>query len=92
MIELFDNDTGVPVGHITDAQLQFLIDQLEEESADDTDYYISRDTLDVFEEQGADPAPCFAARSAPATTWRSAGRRGRAATRGWIRKQQSREP
>ena len=56
MIELFDNDTGAPLGHITDAQLQFLIDQLEEESADDTDYYISRDTLDVFAEEGADPA------------------------------------
>jgi len=64
VIELFDNDTGAPLGAITDAQLQFLIDQLEEESADDTDYYISRDTLDIFEEQGADPALLSLLRSA----------------------------
>jgi processive 1,2-diacylglycerol beta-glucosyltransferase len=29
---------------------------MEEESAADTDYYVSRDTLEVFQEQGADPA------------------------------------
>ena len=56
MIELFDNDTNASLGTISDAQLQFLIDQMEEESVDDTDYYVSRDTLDVFEEEGADPA------------------------------------
>jgi hypothetical protein len=39
---------------LTDAQLQFLIDQLEEESADDTDYYIDQATLDLFEEVGAE--------------------------------------
>ena len=42
------------MGTITDAQLQFLIDQLEEESADDTDYYIDHATLDLFEEVGVD--------------------------------------
>lgn len=56
MIELFDNDTGAPLGTITEAQLQFLVDQMEEESTEDTDYYVSRDTLDVFQESGADPA------------------------------------
>lgn len=55
MIELFDTETGASLGTITEAQLQFLVDQMEEESADDTDYYVSRDTLDVFEEQAADP-------------------------------------
>lgn len=55
MIELFDTKTGASLGTITEAQLQFLVDQMEEESADDTDYYVSRDTLDVFEEQAADP-------------------------------------
>ena len=40
MIQLHEKETGVFVGTITEAQLQFLIDQLEEESADDTDYYI----------------------------------------------------
>ena len=33
--------------------MQFLIDQLEEESADDTDYYIDHAMLDLFEEVGA---------------------------------------
>jgi processive 1,2-diacylglycerol beta-glucosyltransferase len=54
MIHLHEKETGVFVGTITDAQLQFLIDQLEEESADDTDYYIDHATLDLFEELGAD--------------------------------------
>ena len=54
MIQLHEKETGVDVGTITEAQLQFLIDQLEEESADDTDYYIDHATLDLFEEVGAD--------------------------------------
>jgi hypothetical protein len=54
MIHLHEKETGVFVGTITDAQLQFLIDQLEEESADDTDYYIDHATLDLFEEVGAE--------------------------------------
>jgi hypothetical protein len=40
MIQLHAKETGVFLGTITDAQLQFLIDQLEEESTDDTDYYL----------------------------------------------------
>ena len=54
MIRLYDNETGAALGAITDAQLQFLIAQLEEESRTDRDYYINRDTLDGFEESGAD--------------------------------------
>jgi hypothetical protein len=50
---LHEKETGVFVGTITDTQLQFLIDQLEEESIDDTDYYIDQATLDLFEEVGA---------------------------------------
>jgi len=64
VIELFDNDTGAAIGAITDAQLQFLVDQLEEESADDTDYYINQETLDMFEERGADPELVALLRSA----------------------------
>jgi len=54
MIQLHEKETGVFLGTITDAQLQFLIDQLEEESTDDTDYYIDQTTLDLFEEVGAE--------------------------------------
>ena len=51
---MHEKETGVFVGTITDAQLQLLIDQLEEESADDTDYYIDPATLDLFEEVRAE--------------------------------------
>ena len=54
MITLTDKDTGAPIGSITEEQLQFLIDQLVEETATDQDYYLNRDQLTVFEEQGAD--------------------------------------
>jgi hypothetical protein len=54
MIQLHEKETGVFVGTITDTQLQFLIDQLEEESIDDTDYYIDQATLDLFEEVGVE--------------------------------------
>ncbi|MGH8770331.1 MAG: hypothetical protein ACREV2_04005 [Burkholderiales bacterium] len=56
MVQLYDKDTGAAVGTITEAQLQFLIDQLEEESREDTDYYLNRATLDILEEAGADRA------------------------------------
>jgi processive 1,2-diacylglycerol beta-glucosyltransferase len=56
MIALRDKETGAFLGTITEAQLQFLIDQLEEESRTDKDYYINRDTLDLFQGQGIDHA------------------------------------
>lgn len=54
MILLQDKETGNDIGEITEAQLQFLIDQLVEESSSDQDYYINQDTLDVFAEAGAE--------------------------------------
>jgi hypothetical protein len=54
MIELHDAERGTRLGTITDAQLKFLVDALEEESTEDTDYYISADTIDMLEEDGAD--------------------------------------
>ena len=41
MIQLHDKDTGVWINNITEEDLQFLSDQLEEESSDDQDYYIN---------------------------------------------------
>jgi len=55
MIELRDKDTGAFLGTITETQLKFMIDQLEEEYTEDTDYYINQPTLDMFEQGGADP-------------------------------------
>ena len=56
MIQLHDKDTGALVGTISEDNLQFMIDQLEEESGDDQDYYINETTVDNFEEAGADKA------------------------------------
>jgi hypothetical protein len=43
------------IGEISDAQLQFLVQQLEEEHDEDRDYYVDKDTLDMFEANGGDP-------------------------------------
>jgi hypothetical protein len=56
VIMLFDAATNAEIGSLTEAQLQFLIDQLEEESETDRDYYVNAETLDMFEAAGADPS------------------------------------
>ena len=54
MVELKDKDTGQVLGSITEVQLQFLVDQLEEESHDDRDYYLNTTTLDALASKSAD--------------------------------------
>lgn len=54
MIRIYDAERNTLLGEITDEQLQFLMDQLEEESSDDQDYFISVDTIDMLEDEGAD--------------------------------------
>jgi len=56
MIELRDKDTGVALGTISDEQLDFLAELLEEGSSGDHDYYINLDTLEMLEKSGADQA------------------------------------
>ena len=56
MIRLHDAERGTPLGSITEKQLQFLIDELEEVSSTDRDYYIDAATVDMLEADGADPA------------------------------------
>jgi len=56
MIKLHEKESGTFIGDISEDQLQFLIDQLEEESDDDQDYYINPATLDLFKEKGIDAA------------------------------------
>ncbi len=55
MVKIYDEATDTVYGTITEAQLQALVSQLEEESLEDTDYYINQATLDMFEERGVDP-------------------------------------
>jgi processive 1,2-diacylglycerol beta-glucosyltransferase len=52
MVKLYDNSTGQYLGRIEDEDLQFLIDNLEEESLTDTDYYVNRGTLALLKEKG----------------------------------------
>ena len=55
MVQLYDAERGTRLGEITDAQLQSLMDSLEEESPTDQDYYLTADTIDLLEGDGADP-------------------------------------
>ena len=52
MIRLRDKETGADLGSISEEELAFLQDQLEEESSEDTDYYINRAELDILKENG----------------------------------------
>jgi len=54
MYKLYNNDTGEVVGDISEGQLQFLKDQMEEESLEDQDYEIEPMTLAYFQELGID--------------------------------------
>lgn len=55
MPRLIRLDTGIEIGPITDAHLQFLVAQLEEEHDDDKDYFIDRETMELLSDNGADP-------------------------------------
>ncbi|CAN5786915.1 hypothetical protein BH10CHL1_BH10CHL1_50740 [soil metagenome] len=56
MITLYNEETGAALGEITEAQLEFLEDQLVEEGAEDADYFINLDTVDLLAQRGADAA------------------------------------
>ena len=47
MIDLYDDASNQLIGSMTEADLQVLVDALEEESLDDHDYYITAATIDL---------------------------------------------
>jgi hypothetical protein len=55
MYRLFDEDTKALIGAITQAQLDYLIAQLEEEGIEDRDYAITPMTLALFEGENVEP-------------------------------------
>jgi hypothetical protein len=55
MIQLYDAEETSPIGTISEAQLQQLVESLEEESSTDQDYYITSATIDMLEDDAADP-------------------------------------
>ena len=48
MIDLYLKDSNQLLGSITEADLQLLIDRLEETSSKDQDYFVDQDTLDFL--------------------------------------------
>lgn len=54
MIEIYENDSDDLVGVITEAQLDFLMEELEESSESDREFNIDTSTLLLLEELGAD--------------------------------------
>ena len=52
MIQLSIKETGSLLGTISEADLSVLIDQLEEESPTDVDYFICAATIDILAENG----------------------------------------
>jgi hypothetical protein len=55
MITLHNLATNTSLGTITEADLRVLIDALEEESAEDRDYFIDEPTVELLAERGASP-------------------------------------
>jgi len=51
-VRITDKSTGAVLGSISQSELQFLNDQLEEESSRDTDYFINGATVDMLEAAG----------------------------------------
>lgn len=53
MITLSLKESGAILGTIDEAELKLLVDQLVEETDEDTDYYIDAATIDLLESAGA---------------------------------------
>jgi hypothetical protein len=56
MAKLINAETGTVIGEISDDQLEFLVEQLEEGDSQDQDYFLDLETIDLLEETGADDA------------------------------------
>ena len=53
MPKLYEKSSDRLLGTITAGELSFLVEQLEEESSDDRDYYVDADTIEMLIEAGA---------------------------------------
>lgn len=54
MPRLYIEESNQELGEVSEAELKVLFENLEEESAEDTDYYITLDTVDYLASRGAD--------------------------------------
>lgn len=48
MVKVYNKATNELIGRISEEDLQFLQDELEEEGLDDRDYYLRRETIEGF--------------------------------------------
>jgi hypothetical protein len=55
MPRLIRIDTGDEIGVISDVQLKFLVEQLEEDHEEDEEHFIDRESLELLSDNGADP-------------------------------------
>ena len=56
LYRIYNSESGDLLGEITETELSSLTNFLEEESAEDRDYYITADTIDYLATNGADAA------------------------------------
>lgn len=54
-IRIFDKQSGAQLGDIEREDLELMIDQFEEESSHDQDYFIDAGTIDLLDHAGASP-------------------------------------
>ena len=52
-IRIIDKHSGAHLGEVGDEDLQLMVDQFEEESSRDQDYFIDQTTIGILEEAGA---------------------------------------
>lgn len=55
MVYLYNKNTDELIGEIDEDELQFLVDQMEEESTKDQDYSITKMEIAFFTQNGASP-------------------------------------
>jgi len=53
MPSLYNKKTNTLLGEVSEADVQCLIDVLEEEDRQDVDYFVDLDTVDILEDNGA---------------------------------------
>ena len=53
MPSLYNKKTNTLLGEVSEADVQCLIDLLEEEDRQDVDYFVDLDTVDILEDNGA---------------------------------------
>ena len=55
MVKIYDKGTGEFLGRVSQEELAFLKEQLEEEGLADRDYFLRKETIDGFLAEGAPP-------------------------------------